>query len=153
MKKWNIGLAAFFIIFAASIFVSTNEYAVNSGYDPGAAFWPRLLAVMLVVLSIILVIQTMIAGERNKEQTNPIDFKAPQMKRVYIMLGIFLIFTILLIYGGFIIASLLFVPAVMFVLGERKAFKLVLTSLILTGSVYFFFTMLLRITLPQPFFM
>lgn len=153
MKKWDIGLAAFFIVFAVSIFVSTNEYAVNSGYDPGAAFWPRLLAVILVLLSVIMVIQTMIGGGRSAEQTQPVDFKAPRMKRVYIMIGVFAGFTVLLVYLGFIIASLLFIPSVMFLLGERKALNIILTSLLLTGSVYFLFTVLLRITLPQPFFM
>lgn len=149
MKKWNIGLAAFFIVLATSIFINTQKYAISTGDDPGAAFWPRALAIILVILSVIMVIQSML----KESQPSPINFKAPEMKNIYAMLVIFLLFAILLYFGGFVLASLLFIPAVMLVLGERRTIHIVLTSVILTGAVYFFFTVLLRITLPQPFFM
>jgi len=153
MRKWNIGLAAFFILLASSIFYNTREYAVSYGDDPGAAYWPRILAVILTILSIAMAVQSMLNKNEKDGKASPINFKAPEMKRVYAMLVIFILFAVLLYFGGFVIASLLFIPAVMFVLGERKAVKIVLASIILTGVVYFFFTILLRITLPQPFFM
>ena len=128
MKKWNIGAAAVFFAISAFVFVSTAEYAhpigANTiGQDPGSAIWPRCLAVLLAVLSIGMVIDW--------------------------MLLIFAVYCVVLRFGGFILASVIFIPSVMWVLGERKWLRAILVGVIATAAVYALFKFGLRVRLPQ----
>lgn len=152
MTKWNVGLAIVLIALSILIFVSTAPYHRAHGNDPGPAFWPRTMAVALSVLSVLMVIEG-IVKERKEKSADPIGLASPEMRRIYWMILIFAVFAVVLYYGGFIIASLLFIPAVMRLLGEKKWLKCILVSVIVSGTIYFFFSVLLRVTLPQPFFL
>jgi len=135
------------------IYNGTRNYQQIVSKAPGAGFWPRILAFILIILSVALIIETFITEKNRSGNNSPFDFKSPAMKNVYIMLGVFAAYAVILYFGGFVVASLLFIPTVMYTLGERNKKVLLLTSVILTGTVYFFFSVLLRVTLPLPFFM
>jgi hypothetical protein len=153
MKKYNIGISILLVVLSALIYYGTRNYEKIVSKAPGAGFWPRALAVVLIVLAVILLIETLVSDKYKSDSKPPFDFKSPAMKRVYVMLGVFAVYAIILYLLGFVIASLLFIPAVMYALRERNKKVMLLTSVALTGSVYFFFSILLRVTLPLPFFM
>lgn len=152
MKKYNVGISVILIGLACFIFYGTKDFDPIVSKAPGAGFWPRILALVLIILAIALLIETFFYGKNKNNNSMPIDYKSPAMKRVYIMIGIFAMYAGILYLGGFIIASLLFIPSVMYLLGERNKKILITVSVSITGIVYVFFTILLHITLPQPFF-
>ena len=150
MKKWNIGAAAVFFAISAFVFVSTAEYAhpigANTiGQDPGSAIWPRCLA----VLSVGMVIEGFVGKAYRNSNEVPINVKSPEMKGVYWMLLIFAVYCVVLRFGGFILASVIFIPSVMWVLGERKWLRAILVGVIATAAVYALFKFGLRVRLPQ----
>lgn len=154
MKKWNIGAAAVFFAISAFVFVSTAEYAhpigANTiGQDPGSAIWPRCLAVLLAVLSIGMVIEGFVGKAYRNSNEAPINVKSPEMKGVYWMLLIFAAYCVVLRFGGFILASVIFIPSVMWVLGERKWLRAILVGVIATAAIYALFKFGLRVRLPQ----
>lgn len=151
MKKYNIGISAVIAILAGILFYATKGFPEIVQKVPGAGFWPRILAVVLLILSVALLLESLFSDQVKKE--DPIRFRDPRMKKVYLALGMLALYMLILVYGGFIISSLLLVPALMYLLGERRVKMLIIVSLALTGTIYLFFTLLLRITLPQPFFM
>lgn len=153
MKKWNIGLAIVFISLTILIFISTAPYHRAHGNDPGPAYWPRAVSVLMSLLSIGMVVEGFVKERKRAESDKPIDLRAPEMKRIYAMILIFIAFAALLYIFGFVIATLLFIPAVMRLLGEDNWLKCAITSVLVTGVVYAAFTLLLRISLPQPIFL
>lgn len=152
MKKYNMIISSLLVFLAVLIFYGTKDFTPYISKVPGAGAWPRMLALTLVFLSAALVVETFVSNN-DADDTEPINFKGPEMKCVYIMLGIFFGYAIVLYVGGFVVASLLFIPSVMYLLGEVNVKKMALTSIVVTSVVYFFFAVLLKITLPQPFFM
>ena len=154
MKKWNIGAAAIFFAISVFVFISTAEYAhpigANTiGQDPGSAIWPRCLAVLLAVLSVGMVIEGFVGKAYRNSNEVPINVKSPEMKGVYWMLLIFAVYCVVLRFGGFILASVIFIPSVMCVLGERKCLHAILVGIIATAAIYALFKFGLRVRLPQ----
>lgn len=152
MKKANIVVAAIFFAIAVFIFYSTAAYNYAISTDPGPAAWPRFLAILLVLLSILMVIEGFV-GKKYKDDNEPITFWNDDMKRVYATMLTFLGFALLLHFCGFIIASLIFIPAIMRILGEKIWWKLILTDLCITFGVYVLFGIVLRVHLPAPQFL
>lgn len=52
-------------------------------------------------------------------------------------------------FPGFILASVIFIPSVMWVLGERKWLRAILVGIIATAAIYALFKFGLRVRLPQ----
>jgi putative tricarboxylic transport membrane protein len=67
---------------------------------------------------------------------------------VYKLCALLLFFVLLLYYVNFIAATLVFVPACMWLLGRRDLPVMAAVSIGLPLAIYFIFTRLLRITLP-----
>ena len=140
---------------ALFVFVSTAEYAhpigANTiGQDPGSAIWPRCLAVLLAVLSVGMVIEGFVGkAYRNNNEAPHQSSRVPEMKGVYWMLLIFAVYCVVLRFGGFILASVIFIPSVMWVLGERKWLRAILVGIIATAAIYALFKFGLRVRLPQ----
>ena len=68
---------------------------------------------------------------------------------VCFVLLIFAVYCVVLHFGGFILASVIFIPSVMWVLGERKWLRAILVGVIATAAVYALFKFGLRVRLPQ----
>lgn len=151
MKKYDIGTSVVLFILSGMIFYSTKDMPPVLNEAPGPGFWPNCIAVMMIALGAALLIKTLVSKNQKKEQ--PIAYHTPGFKRVCILFLIFIAFSIVLKYLGFIIAALLFVPAVMFALGEKRPRWLILTSVGTTAFVYVVFAVILRLDLPQPFFL
>ena len=109
----------------------------------------RSLAVLLAVLSIGMVIEGFVSKAYRDNNEAPINLKAPEMKGIYWMLLIFAVYCVVLRFGGFILASVIFIPSVMWVLGERKWLRAILVGVIATAAIYALFKFGLRVRLPQ----
>jgi len=72
---------------------------------------------------------------------------AKQSKIVYIFIMI-LLYALLLKPVGFIIVNLLFLFGVLFVMGERKVWKLIAIPIVVTAAMYMVFVVGLKILLP-----
>lgn len=151
MKKFNLGTAIVMIFLSVGIFYQTKDMPKTFNQAPGPGFWPRLLAVAVLILSAGLIIQTYV-GKMDWEEML-VDVKMPGVQRVFMLFAAFAVFAFSLNYLGFIITSLIFVPAVMRILGETRVKWLFLTSVGTTAFVYLIFVKCLRLVLPAPFFM
>lgn len=151
MKKFNLCTAVIMVFIAAGIFFQTKDMPKTFNQAPGPGFWPRILAVGILILTAALVIQTYMLKLDWAEKL--VDLRKPGVQRVFILFVIFAGFAVSLKYLGFIITSLLFVPAVMRVLGETRIKWLAFTSVGTTVFVWLIFVKCLRLVLPVPFFM
>ena len=151
MKKFNLGTALVMLLLSIGVFYQTKDMPKTFNQAPGPGFWPRLLAIVLILFSIGLVWQTY--AEKLEWKELLVDVKAPGVQRVFMLFVTFAAFAVSLNYLGFIITSLFFVPIVMWILGETRISWLLLTSAGTTAFVYVIFVKCLRLVLPLPFFL
>lgn len=132
----------------------------------GAGFVPKILFIILAGCGAVLTIQCLIrerkikaAGvELGEDEGEPVasPFKVKEFLKYYqyVILGFiaFLAYVILMYYLGYPIATLIFMPVLMWVLGPRNkkaALITVLTTLGVTFIIYYSFLKLLRVFLPE----
>lgn len=156
MRKYDLGISVVMVLFSAWIFYATKDFPTYYAGAPGSGFWPRVLAVAGIVLAVVLAVSALWGrGKRSNEDKDTPVFRwgSKRMKRIYFMLAVMILTGFSLKYLGFVITSLWFVPAVMLIMEERRVIWIVLSSFLMTGSVYVIFTWFLKMSLPKPFFM
>lgn len=121
--------------------------------DPlGAAFWPRILLTLLIILLCINLIQIYRRTpkeERNLSSIKNISIKGILKNRVFQGMVLFVVYAILLDLIGFIPASFLMGICLSYLLGERRIGVLVLSSLLIVAIVFVLFFRGMGIQLPR----
>ncbi len=148
MKKYNYGISVLLILIAGLIIhnsLQMNESVSGTAMGPGV--WPIILSVVLVLLAVVQIVQTML-GKNHESEENPIDFKSPAMKRIYITAALVVVFAVLLKVLGFYIAMAFLLIAVMYLLGERNPRALVLVPAGILIFIYIVFVVLLKLNMP-----
>ena len=84
---------------------------------------------------------------------NPIDWKSPGMMVVYKMIGVMAFFLVLMEILGMVIALLVIFPVIMYLMGCRNKKMMVILPVAVVGFIYIFFSVIMRVTLPEPFFL
>lgn len=134
------------VIFASALAL---YFSLSLMDDPRAIVFPRVLIIIIGVLSLILFVQALMVGEEMAGK--PAGFR----------LGSFLVcFVLIVIYlavmekVGFYLSAFLFYVAVTFVLGwedltPRKGAMRVLSAAVFTGILFFLFNRLLAVQTPK----
>lgn len=153
MRKYDLGISVVMILFSAWIFYATKDFPTYYSGAPGSGFWPRILAVLLIVISVVLAVFAQMRRKRETAAEPPVfQFSSVGMKRVYWMLCVMVLTGVSLKFLGFVITSLWFVPAVMIIMEQRRIRCLVVSSIVITGAIFAIFTWILNMSLPKPFF-
>lgn len=148
MKKYNIGVSALLIVLSALMIRSSLQSgAAVQGTAMGPGVWPMILSVAMILLSIILIIQTLIRP-RPEGEKKPIEFGSVGMKRIYILIGLLALFCLLLKLFGFYIAIIYLIPSVMFLLGERRPLVLIGLTAGIVIFIVVVFVVLLQLKMP-----
>ncbi|MDR1179758.1 MAG: tripartite tricarboxylate transporter TctB family protein [Spirochaetales bacterium] len=150
MKKYNIILVILMLIIVGGVFYQTQDMRDTVFGSLGAAHWPRFIAIVLLIFTVLLLIQTIFS---KSSQPSPLNFKSGGIKRVFALFGILIAFGITLPIFGFLLSSFLFIVVVMLVMGEKKKSWIIYSSVGITVGIYIIFDYLLKLMLPRPFFM
>ncbi|MCB6607963.1 tripartite tricarboxylate transporter TctB family protein [[Clostridium] symbiosum] len=149
MKKYNLIAAAVFALIGMGMIVTIRGFEYNGLSEIGAGFWPRVLGVLMILLSAAYAVETLC----DKEEPVVIDFKSEGLRRVYGMCGILLGFAVLIKVLGFFCGAAFFIPSCMWVFGERSKKKVFVITAGVVLFVYVVFVALLQIGLPRGFLM
>lgn len=116
----------------------------------GAAFWPRIILVAMIVLLIANIVRN-IKGNKVSAEKLFGEFKIAEFFKSKLFVGMLLVFfmAFLMPYIGFIPVCFLFLMAYGALLGERRWLRLVLISLIVTVIIYVLFQGPLSIMLAR----
>lgn len=148
-----------YIIYESASFPPSDSAAIGSGY------WPSLLGWMLLFLSLGLLLETLIrrgiarrkaareASEIPADAPSPFAFRSRGMRCVYLLCGAFLVFSVILHYANYTIASIFFIPACMRTLGEKRPLRLLAVTIGMPFCVYIIFEKILGIPLPTGIYM
>lgn len=153
MKKYDLGIAGFMIVFAGWIFYATRQYPSDYSGAPGSGFWPRVLAVVAVIFAVVLIVLSLSKRQTTEAERPVFQFFSMGMKRIYWMLFVMLLTAVSILSLGFILTSLWFASAVMVIMNERRVKWIVLASVGITATIYIIFSWILNLSLPAPFFL
>lgn len=149
MRKSNIISAIIFILLGAYVLIEASTFPELGGDQvTGPEFFPSILAIILIGLSLILFL-TSIGKKEDREMGffNPIVFKT-----YLTILGLFAYILILNIMG-FILSTI----AILFILirfyGMKSIPKLAIVSVVATFVLYGVFHLLLSVPLPTNIFL
>lgn len=142
------------ILTSVCLIVFTGFYAVLIARLPnrdlphtlGAAFVPWVLAGILFFLSSLLLIENLKDKNVPQDQRTKIDLK--ELAGIIGLIALIVAYIILLKYLGFIIASIGFMAALIFLSGSRKPLEIAFFSTATTMAVYLLFQKFFEVQLP-----
>jgi hypothetical protein len=146
------------LIFSAVLFIGSiylfflvgAESPAPTATELGAAFWPRIILVLLMILLIVNMVQHV---KTSKAEGTPmidgIDIVGFFKSKLFLGIVIVLLEAVILPYIGFIPSCFLFLCAYGYLLGERKIPMMLIRSVILTIIIYIIFQGALDIMLPR----
>lgn len=106
---------------------------------------------IMIVLYPIIIWQEIREARNNKKESDETEDDGETYKMTK-KIGLFMIsiviYLTLMHYIGFIISTVLFLPALMWILGTKSKVMPIVFSIIVTGVLYLFFDILLGIPLP-----
>ncbi|MGE4485114.1 MAG: tripartite tricarboxylate transporter TctB family protein [Oscillospiraceae bacterium] len=155
MKKYNYIASGFFIAMSCYILYETCTYKVSNSGQGNPAIWPRYLAIAMIVLSVLLIIETLIkkGTEKDSDGTEArIDWKSPGMIKVYLALAMVAGFIVVMNIFGMLIGLILLIPSIMWLMSCKNKVMYVILPIAVVTFVYFFFIKIMTITLPGGIF-
>ncbi len=169
-KIWNIISASFCIMVALYIFYLTfttfvEDEASTGGPFANSAFYPQLVAGLIIFLSMLLGISSLLKKREQEEPPRgrkdesarvldqPEDKKpvgADKVSGVAIMaIAVVLIgYTVLLDWFGYVVVTPFVMALLFWMLRMRNWITVALLAVVTTFALYFFFASLLEVILP-----
>ena len=143
MTLANRVIGSVLLLFSVLVWVMSNTFPESTGPVPGADFFPKLTAVLLGALSILLVLR--------KEEGEGSVFSLSRKKSWSFVAGFgaMILYVLLIEPIGFSTTTILFLFAWMWLMGIRKWVTLIVASILISIGVTFVFELLLNVPIPH----
>ena len=144
----EIVFGAVFMLLSLFFFAMTFAFPeITIALSP--TVFPRFVTVCLFLLSVLLLIQG-IGKQRKQHPERPrIKIDRAYLKRFVLLAVAGLIYTRIIRYTGYVVATPLFIAAAMIIFAEKKWYRIVLISIGVTAVLYLVFRMVFRVPLPR----
>lgn len=149
VHKGDIVFGIMFLLLGVMICVLTlRDYELMSEYSLGPGFFPLIIGIALIILSLIILIMTFWGVFSNDEISFPgKDGRNSIIRFSLLILAMAALFNIL----GLILSFVLFIFAEMVFVEHRTIKSALLTSVITTAAIYIFFVILFKVNVPVGF--
>lgn len=142
MKKGNFVTAACFAAFALYIIWECASFPRGKGNVPGPAFYPTAVATLMLMAAISLCISTI---RMTPDEDKKLGLLDPDRVRVYICMGVLVVYTCLVPIVGFCVMSSLLLFGLIRWFGRYKFHICALSSVAVTGIIYCVFNYVLHV--------
>lgn len=140
-RRGNLVAAAVLVAVGVTVFARTAELAaMDSGSDPGAAGYPRLIAGALVVLAVGLALQRG-SGEPAPSRSGGLRVGGA----VVLVVG----YALLLEPLGYLTATAAFLLGVMLLIAVHRSWALLVVPVVFSLIIYLLFSTVFGIPLPR----
>ncbi len=115
------------------------------GYDSGAPsprIIPTICLIVMLVFSIVLIIQSLVF-----KKEDIVEFDLNKELPAIILIAMLCVYVPLIIYLGFVLASVIVFPCLLFFIGERKP-SVYLVAIVFAFIIYFLFKYVFNVSLP-----
>ena len=145
MKKGNLVLAAVCAVLGIGVIAMASGYPKAADYGtgvPGPGLWPIVISIVLLACTALLLFKTL---RMSPEKNTKIELWTTGTRRVYITMGILVVYLIVLPFLGFIIST--FVLELIFIqwFAKKNPIITVVISAAITMVVYCAFRFLLNV--------
>lgn len=147
VKIAGVWVGGFLFVFAAILFWQSFSFDYYSQYGPGPGLFPFWLSGILMVLSILLIIESV---RKNPIKWTDILPQGEGMKRVASIFVSLILFLIIVPYVGYAIASILMLFILFF--GEFRWYWNLGLSIVVTLLMIVVFQVFLNVPLPSNSF-
>lgn len=145
MKKTNIVFAAICAVIGIALIIMAAGYPTAADYGtgvPGPGLWPIVISALMLAMAALLVMKSLkMAPEKNTE----VALWNEGTKRVYITMGILFVYTLLLEFLGFIIATTIMEAIFIQWFAKKKPVVTVIIALVVTLVIYCVFQYVLNV--------
>lgn len=150
MRKSNIITGILFFLFGLWVFCATFAFKQTLILDNylGASFFPRIIAVVMMLLAALLCLQNGRAGGESSEEAAP--FAPDRLLRPGLVTAALVAYVFLLKLAGFCLSSTLLFWAILFIARVRKKSFYGIAP-VFVGIVYFIFRYLFLVQLPTGY--
>jgi len=161
MKLANIILSVITLALSVYIYYVSRQFPEVLDSVPGPGIWPGILSLCLFGVSLFLLVTTIITWKKpllkavektelskDRGQTEERIFSGKGTIRVYILMGIALIYLVLMMLVGFLISSAIFMIVTMLFMGEKRIWLAALVGVGASLGLYLIFFNVFRILLP-----
>ena len=118
---------------------------------PGPGFWPFSLGGALAVAALVLLVFTFMKRADLAQQR--VNLTTAANKRVYIMMGLVVVFCVLINLLGFYPAAAALIVATMKLMDYHNKKGILLTTVLTLAFIYLVFGVLLHTQMPQSIFL
>lgn len=118
---------------------------------PGPGFWPFSLGCALAVAALLLLVFTF--TKRADLAQQKVNLTTAANKRVYIMMGLVVLFCVFINLLGFYPAAALLIIATMKLMDYHNKKGILLTTVLTLAFIYLVFGVLLHTKMPQSLFL
>ena len=118
---------------------------------PGPGFWPFSLGCALAVAALVLLVFTF--TKRADLAQQKVNLTTAANKRVYIMMGLVVLFCVFINLLGFYPAAALLIIATMKLMDYHDKKGILLTTVLTIAFIYLVFGVLLHTKMPQSLFL
>lgn len=149
----------FLIVFSIVLFISTYSFKRLTVSEIGPAFLPRIVAILLFAMSVILLVQLILkqksqSGESVQEEVDEEEQKTDRKGMYKVILSIMLMIIYLAVMPtiGFLISTFIYLIAQGWMIASpenRNLLRISIVSLIVSGLVYYIFRNLFHLMLPS----
>lgn len=145
MKKGNLVLAAVCAVLGVGIIAVALGYPKAADYGtgvPGPGLWPIVISIVLLGCTALLLLKTL---KMSPEKDTKIELWTTGTRRVYVTMGILVVYLIVLPFLGFIIST--FVLELIFIqwFAKKNPIITVVIAAAITMVVYCAFRFLLNV--------
>ena len=151
MKKYGLITSAVVACVAGVFYYLALQFPVSELDDLGPAFWPKILCVTLIGLAALLAVESIV--KYGKEDVAVQFLSTAWQRTTWKAVGILAAFVVLIKLLGFYPAAVLFLPAMLWLFGERNKKVILLMDIGIIIAVYIVFSVLLRVQLPTSMFL
>ncbi len=131
-------------------FLVGAESPAATSTELGAAFWPRIILVLMIILLVVNIVNSLKAQKESKGSImDELNLGGFFRSRLFVGIILVAVMALLMSTVGFIPDCLLFLIAYGFLLGEKRIPLLVVRSLAITAILYVIFQGALDIMLAR----
>ena len=149
MKKANVITGVVFLALSIFAYMQAQKMVGKIMTDAlGPGFWPKVLGLMMGVLSLALIVEGLFGKQAEGEKV-PIAFGTEGLHRVLKLFAVLIVFGAILYFLGIYVGILFMMPLCMWLHGERN--KKILVGLAVGSClfIYLVFGLALRVPLPM----
>jgi hypothetical protein len=149
MKKTEIIAAIIGLVLSIATYWGTLYLPKFPTRLAGPEFFPRLLAILLAILSLVLLFRALMKKEAREEGVVNAEPKQKVFWRMVLAMGVSVLYFLGLSIFGFLICTFCYFAFLMLLMQtKKKIIKTIIWSVATTAVTYVAFGMVLRATLP-----